>query len=116
MKLLIVEDNAEIRRLIISIVSDLVDEVAECSDGADALARYTEFQPDLVLMDIKMPKTDGIAASRKIIAAYPKANICIVTDYGDAKTRDLAIQSGVRNYVTKEHLFEIRSIINDLLI
>ena len=89
----------------------IADEVAECEDGAEALARFAEFQPDLVLMDIKMPKTDGITASKQIIAAYPNANICIVTDYGDEKTRKLASQAGVANYVTKEHLFEIREII-----
>ena len=111
MKLLIVDDNAQMRRLIISIVKDLADEVAECADGAEALACFAEFQPDLVLMDIKMPKTDGITASKQIIAAYPTANICIVTDYGDEKTRKLASQAGVANYVTKEHLFEIREII-----
>ncbi len=111
MKLLIVDDNAEMRRLIISIVRDLTDEIAECADGADALAIYTEFQPDLVLMDLKMPQVDGITASLEIIGAFPDANICVVTDYADAKTKEAARLSGVSNYVVKENLFDIREII-----
>ncbi len=46
MKLLIVEDNPQMRRLIKSVVSDISDEVAECGDGADALKAYTDFHPD----------------------------------------------------------------------
>ncbi len=114
MKLLIVEDNAEMRRLIIGIVRDLADELAECADGAEALAVYKEFQPDLVLMDIKMARIDGITASRRIIAEFPDANICVVTDYTDEKTREAARQAGVSNYVTKENLYEIREIIKEI--
>ena len=84
---MVVDDNAEMRRLIISIVRDLADEIAECADGADALACYKEFQPDLVLMDLKMPQVDGITASLQIISAFPNANICVVTDYSDKKLK-----------------------------
>ena len=114
MKLLIVDDNAEMRRLIISIVRDLADEVAECADGAEALAIYKEFQPDLVLMDIKMARVDGITASKQIIADFPNANICVVTDYSDEKTKEAARRAGVSNYVVKENLYEIREIIERL--
>ena len=114
MKLLIVEDNAEMRRLIISIVGDLADSIVECEDGAEALVCYAEFQPDLVLMDIKMAQVDGITASRQIIAAFPNARICIVTDYSDRETRETARNAGVADYVTKEHLFELRTIIGNL--
>lgn len=111
MKLLIVEDNAEMRRLIISIVRDLADSIIECDDGAEALAYYAEFQPDLVLMDIKMARIDGITASRQIISDFPNAKICVVTDYTDRQTKEAAGRAGVSNYVGKESLYEIREII-----
>jgi two-component system response regulator DegU len=111
MKLLIVEDNAEMRRLIVSIVRDLADSITECADGAEALATYTEFRPDLVLMDIKMARVDGIAASRQIIANFPGANICAVTDYSDERTRTAARQAGISHYISKENLYEIREVI-----
>ena len=71
MKLLIVDDNAEMRRLITRLVGDLAETINECSDGAQALIAYREQQPDWVLMDIKMPGLDGSAATRQIIAAFP---------------------------------------------
>lgn len=111
MKLLIVEDNAEMRRLIVSIVRDIADWIVECHDGAEALSNYATMRPDLVLMDIKMMRVDGITASRRIIADFPNANICAVTDYNDEKTREAARQAGIANYVSKENLFAIREII-----
>lgn len=111
MKLLIVEDNAGMRRLIKSVVSDIADEVAECEDGSEALGAYTEFQPDWVLMDIKMPQTDGLAATQNIIDTFPEAKICIVTDYGDRTTIDAAYRAGAKAYVLKEDLYSLREIL-----
>lgn len=111
MKLLIVEDNASMRRLIKSIVFDLADEIEECGDGAEVLVAYEKHLPEWVLMDVKMPRTDGIAASRLILAQYPLAKICIVTECADAKTRQAASDAGVRDYVLKDDLVRIRSVI-----
>lgn len=111
MKLLIVEDNASMRRLIKSIVSDLADDIEECGDGADVLVAYQKHLPEWVLMDVKMPRTDGIAASRQILAQYPLAKICIVTECSDAKTRQAAADAGARDYVLKDNLVNIRNVI-----
>lgn len=112
MKLLIVEDNAGMRRLIKSVVFDLADDVVECEDGADALQAYADFLPDWVLMDIKMPKMDGLTATLTIKNTFPDANICIVTDYGDQKTRAAANAAGASAYVVKEELHKLRAIIS----
>ena len=111
MKLLIVEDNASMRQLICSLVSDLAGCIHECSDGAQALAAYTEHRPDWVLMDIKMAEVDGIVATRQIKAAFPEANILIITDYDDARLRETARLAGARDYVVKENLLEARRIL-----
>ena len=71
MVLLIVDDNAAIRRMIGRVARDLVDDIRECTDGSQALDAYREFQPDLVLMDVAMPETDGIAATRRIKSEFP---------------------------------------------
>jgi CheY-like chemotaxis protein len=112
MKLLIVEDNASMRRLIKSIVSDLADEILECGDGADVLAFYEKHLPEWILMDVKMPRTDGITASRRILAQYPQAKICIVTECADAKTRQSASDAGTKDYVLKDNLVNIRRVIS----
>ena len=72
MKLLIVENNQDMRRLIVQIVRKLSDAIFECEDGSEALAAYREHQPDWVLMDIEMPLIDGISATRQIIAPSRK--------------------------------------------
>jgi NarL family two-component system response regulator LiaR len=113
MKLLIVEDNADMRRLITGLVCDLAETIDECSDGADALATYVECRPDWVLMDIKMARLDGIAATRQIIAAFPEAQIVIVTDYSDAKLRAEATAAGACAYVIKEDLLALRKILGE---
>lgn len=111
MKLLIVEDNASMRRLIKSIVSDLADEIEECDDGWNVLSAYEKHLPEWVLMDVKMPRTDGITASRQILSHFPQAKICIVTECSDAKTRQAASDAGARDYVLKDDLINIRSVI-----
>jgi CheY-like chemotaxis protein len=111
MRLLIVEDNAGMRRLLISLISDLIGRVRECTDGSEALSAYREFQPDLVLMDIKMEKVDGIAATQQIRAEFPGARIAIVTDYDDARLREAARLAGACGYVLKENLLAIRALL-----
>jgi two-component system chemotaxis response regulator CheY len=111
MKLLIVEDNAMMRRFIKSMVADLAEEISECSDGDEAFAAYEQALPDWVLMDLQMQRVDGLTASRQIKAAYPQANICIVTEYGDAKTKAAAMEAGACKFVSKERLHELRTVI-----
>ena len=109
---MIVEDNPQMRRLIKSLVGDLAESVCECEDGCEALETYNQHRPDWVLMDIKMRRMDGLTASRQIIACYPHANICIVTDYGDERTRAAAHLAGACAYVLKEDLYDVRAVIS----
>ena len=70
MKLLIVDDHVAMRRLIGRVVSDMVNEIEECGDGAEALDAYHRCLPDWVLMDIEMDQTDGITATREEACGY----------------------------------------------
>ncbi len=109
--LLIVDDSDQMRRLIAALVSDLTESIVECGDGDEALAAYTEHQPDWVLMDIRMPHVDGIAATRQIVSAFAEANVMIVTDYDDANLREAARQAGAREYLLKEDLLSVRRVL-----
>ncbi len=111
MKFLIVEDNAEMRRLIVKIVSQSDDVIVECEDGAEALPAYRASLPDWVVMDIQMRRLDGISATRQIIGDFPDAKIAIVTDYGSADLRRAADEAGAREYIVKENLIELRRVL-----
>jgi len=107
MKLLIVEDNAGVRRVIRSLVTSVAGEICECSNGAEAVALYNLEQPDFVLMDIQMEGMDGIAATCQIKATDPTARVIIVTDYDQADLQEAAGQAGACGYVLKENLLEL---------
>jgi len=79
----------------------------ECSDGSDALSAYKDYQPDIVLMDIRMPRMDGLAATRQIREYNPTACVVMVTDYDDKDLRNAARQAGACAYALKQNLTEL---------
>jgi CheY-like chemotaxis protein len=109
--ILIVEDNATVRRLIRRAIAHLTANIYECSDGADALKAYAEHRPDLVFMDIRMPRMDGLAATRQIIQLYPTARIVIVTDYDEEELKVAAFAAGATGYVLKDNLTALEELV-----
>lgn len=78
--------------------------VAEAADGAEAVALYAAHAPDVVLMDLRMPNMDGLAAIRAIVAAHPAARIVALTTYdGDADIYR-ALDAGACGYLIKDTL------------
>jgi CheY-like chemotaxis protein len=114
MKILIVDDNARVRRMIVEMSAPLAADVIECSDGAQALRAYLRHQPDAVLMDVAMRVMDGIAATVEILGADPAARVVIVTDYDEAELRAAAQAAGACGYVLKENLLELRGVLEQL--
>jgi CheY-like chemotaxis protein len=111
MKILIVEQNEQMRRVVKRLVGDLVESIHECSDGEGALSAYTLHRPDWVLMETDLPGIDGISATRLIRAEFPKARILIVTSYDDPDLREKARLAGVREYLVKDNLLALRRIL-----
>ena len=94
MKIMIVDDNRQMRRMIVSLIDDLVEEIIECGDGSEAVPAYDEHRPDWVLMDIEMGRVDGIEATRQIRDAFPDARIVMVTHYDESELRTAASAAG----------------------
>jgi CheY-like chemotaxis protein len=118
MKLLIVEDNPQMRRMIRAVVADLAEAVTECADGEAAVAAYAAGQfnrDDRVLMDLQMPGIGGLEATRRIRATFPDAQIIIVTQYDDPHWRAVATQAGAAGYVLKENLLDLRQMLEKTL-
>jgi DNA-binding NarL/FixJ family response regulator len=116
MTVLIVDDNAAIRGLLRRAVLEVASIVWECSDGSDALSAYTDHRPDIVLMDIRMPHMDGLAATRQIRRFNPSARVVIVTDYDDEDLRNAASQAGASGYALKQNLTDLAGLIRSITI
>ena len=114
MRLLIVDDNPGIHRVIKSIVADVADEIFDCTEGPKALTAYLEHRPDFVLMDFAMAGVDGITETRVITETDPTARIIIVTNYDGAELREAARLAGACGYVLKENLFDVRRLLQAL--
>lgn len=112
MNILIAEDNLPVRRMIRSLVEKPGDKIYECADGVEAVAAYVKHQPDWILLDIEMPKMDGIAATRAIHDINPQAKIIVVTSYDDPGLRVAAAEAGAAAYVVKDDLSRLRVIIS----
>ena len=111
MKVLIVDDSEPMRRMIKTVIGDLVAEIFERSDGSEALVAYREHQPDIVLMDLKMAETDGLAATRQIKQIFPEARIIMVSHWEDEALREDARLAGAEAYVGKSNLQPLRRIL-----
>jgi CheY-like chemotaxis protein len=110
LKILIVDDSARVRETIKSILANPGIQFIECDNGGKALELYRENRPDWVLMDIMMPGSNGIQATRLIIDEFSDAHIVIVTNFDDKEFRLAANESGACAYVLKEELIKLRGI------
>jgi|ERR1700722_8374234 len=111
MTILIVEDNPAVRRLLRAAVAGIATEICECEDGVEALAAYTAHRPQVVLMDIRMPMMDGLAATKQIRQVHPSARVVIVTDYDDVELQIAAYEAGACGYVLKDNLLDLERLI-----
>jgi len=104
--LLVVDDNPVFRGMVKRLVQ--VDPemkvVAEAEDGEEAVRLARELSPDVVLMDLSMPRLDGIAATRRIKADRPEAKVVILTVHADEAYRRAAMESGADGFLPKKTL------------
>ena len=108
---MIVEDDSRVRSMIRGIIDDIVFSVYECAGGQEAVELYSRLRPDLVLMDLRMEGVDGLSATRTIRDASPEARIIIVTSYDAPDLREAAREAGAMDYVVKDDLSRLRSIV-----
>ena len=100
-RVLIAEDETIVRLDLRGLLSSRGFEVVgEARNGIEAVERARELQPDLVLLDVKMPELDGIEAARRILAERP-VPIVLVTAYDEEALVERAVDAGVFGYLTK---------------
>src|SRR5206468_6039301 len=79
-----------------------IEVVASASDGTEAVDLHRSLTPDVVLMDILMPGEDGVAATRKILAARPSTSVVILTTFADQQKIVAALDAGAVGYLLKD--------------
>ena len=108
----IADDNAGMR----IVARTLVEEagwtvVAEAVDGEQAVQHALEHRPALVLMDYRMPGTDGLEATGRITAAWPQATVVVWTSTEDAATAERFFAAGASDYIVKGDVARLRAVL-----
>ena len=103
-RVLIADDHERFRRGLKMVLEaeDGMEVVAEAGDGAEAVKRVGEFAPDVILMDVRMPNTNGIEATRTIREAFPATRIIMLTVSDDEDDLFDAVKAGANGYLLKE--------------
>lgn len=103
-KVLLVDDQTLIRqgiRLLLEIEPD-IQVVGQAADGRAALEQVETLHPDVVLMDVRMPEMDGVAATRTLSARHPEVKVIILTTFEDDETVFEGLKAGARGYLLKD--------------
>ncbi len=102
-RVLIVDDDDLMRAGLRGVLASdpAIEVVGEASDGRDAVYRTRLVRPDVVLMDIRMPDLDGIAATRELLAAFPQVRVMIVTTFDQDDYIFGALRAGASGFLLK---------------
>lgn len=104
MRIVIVDDQTLVREGLVTICERLpdVEVVAAAGDGEQAVAAVAESAPDVVLKDLRMPRMDGIEATRVITTRYPATRVIVLTTYSDDESIQAALGAGALGFLTKD--------------
>jgi two-component system response regulator NreC len=103
-KVLIADDHALVREGIVAFLKlcDDIEIVAEASDGLEALEKAAKYRPDIVIMDINMPKLGGLETTVEIKKLYPHIKVLVLTQYEDREYISRFLKAGVSGYLLKK--------------
>lgn len=109
MRIVIVDDDPFVREALAAIlnVQDNIEVCAQGGDGKEAVARFAEERPDVILMDIRMPHMNGLEAAQAILTEYPDARIVLLTTFPDDEYIVAALRLGVKGYLIKQEVSTI---------
>ncbi|CAN3983150.1 response regulator [Kitasatospora purpeofusca] len=103
-RVLVADDQTVVREGIVMLLGLLpgIEVVGAAADGEEAVALVARHRPDVVLMDLRMPRCDGVEATRRIRAGYPGTEVVVLTTYADDESLFPALRAGARGYLTKD--------------
>lgn len=103
-RVLVADDQRVVREGLVLLLELLagIEVVGAAADGEQAVALATELRPDAVLMDLRMPRVDGVAATRRLRERDPGIRVIALTTYDDEQSVVQALRAGARGYLTKD--------------
>lgn len=103
-KVLIADDHVFYREGVRALLGNVqeIEVVGEASNGEEAIANTRELQPDVILMDLKMPGMNGIDATRRIHESHPGTGVLVITMFDDDDSVFAAMRAGARGYLLKD--------------
>lgn len=103
LRVLLVDDDPAFAELITCVLSlDGVDVLGHAHDGAEGVELTLELEPDVVVMDVRMPRMDGLEATRRIVGAVPGARVLVVSSSKDPDDVERARDAGAAGYLPKD--------------
>jgi DNA-binding NarL/FixJ family response regulator len=104
LRVLVAEDQKVVRDGLVLLLGMLpgIEVAGAAVDGDDAVRQALELKPDVVLMDLHMPRCDGIEATRRLARAQPGVHIVVLTSYSDDESVLAALRAGARGFLTKD--------------
>lgn len=114
--ILVVDDQAGIRFLLKEVFAEEKYRVVTAANGSEGLAKWEEWGPDLVLLDMKMPGLDGLDVLRKVAGKHRQVPVIIMTAYGELQIVEEALSLGAKGYITKPFdILELRQTVDMIL-
>lgn len=103
-RVVVADDQTVVREGIVMLLGLLpgVEVVGAAGDGEEAVRLVAELAPDVVLMDLRMPRCDGVEATRRIRSEHPGTQVVVLTTYADDASVFPALRAGARGYLTKD--------------
>ncbi|MDR6979270.1 DNA-binding NarL/FixJ family response regulator [Streptomyces sp. 3330] len=103
-RVVVADDQTVVREGIVMLLGLLpgVEVVGAAGDGEEAVRLVAELAPDVVLMDLRMPRCDGVEATRRIRSEHPGTQVVVLTTYADDESLFPALKAGARGYLTKD--------------
>jgi DNA-binding NarL/FixJ family response regulator len=104
LRVVLADDQTVVREGLVTLLGLLpgVEVVAAAADGLDALRLVAEHRPDVLLVDLRMPRCDGVEATRRVRAEYPATEVVVLTTYADDDSVLGALRAGARGFLTKD--------------
>jgi DNA-binding NarL/FixJ family response regulator len=104
LRVVIADDQASVREGLVLLLGGLpdIEVVGSAADGEQALRVVADQTPDAILLDLRMPVLDGIAATRRLVAEHPRVAVVVLTTYVDEHLVLDALRAGARSYITKD--------------